>query len=105
MPLMSQLDEEEKRILMHKIQNKSRSRVNDDIIHSMVSKEFETELAQISEEENFNLKNRYRTQMKTIDYADKSRLAVDEAKLRDVLKNQNSFRQKFNSEIGTYEEV
>ena len=40
-----------------------------------------------------------------LDFADKSRMAVDERKLRDVLKNQLAFRQKIEGEIGTYEEI
>lgn len=43
----------------------------------LVSNEAEEKLAKISEEENFNLKNRYRHQKKTMDYADKKRMPVD----------------------------
>ena len=32
-------------------------------------------------------------------------MPVDEQKLRDVLKNQGTFREKIQKEIGTYEEI
>ena len=50
------------------------------------------ELAAVSEEENFNAKNRYRLNQKLLKYADKSRMPVDEATVRDLLRNQHNFR-------------
>jgi hypothetical protein len=47
----------------------------------------ELKLAKLSEEENYNNKNRYRLQKQTLDYADKKRMPVDEQKLKDVLRN------------------
>lgn len=63
----------------------------------------EKKLAEISEEENFNNKNRYRLQRTKMDYAEKKRMPVDEQKLKDLLRNQGVFRDRFNNEIGTYQ--
>lgn len=59
-------------------------------------------LAEISEEENYALKNRYRHQRLTMDYADKKRMPVDERSVRDMLRNQHLFRNKMKKEISTY---
>jgi len=68
----------------------------------MAYQRVEEELAKLSEEENYLNKNRYRLQKTTLDYADKKRMAVDEHKLKDVLRNQGIFRDRFNKEVGTY---
>jgi hypothetical protein len=49
------------------------------------------------------MKNRYRLQRKTLDFAEKKRMPIDESKLRDVLKNRPTFRAKLSSEIGNYD--
>ena len=99
------MDEEEVRILLHKVRNSDRKLggagerlAMDTVEHHRV----EEMLAKISEEENFNAKNRYRLQKTTMDYADKKRMPVDESKLKDVLRNQGIFKDRFNKEIGTY---
>ena len=69
----------------------------------MTHQTLETKLAKLSEEENFNAKNRYRLQRTKLDYADKSRMPVDESKLKDVLRNQATFKVAINKEIGTYD--
>jgi hypothetical protein len=56
MPALRNLTEEEARIFAHKIRNSPQ----DPIIKSLMSKEVEIKLAKLSEDENFNLKNRYR---------------------------------------------
>jgi hypothetical protein len=38
-----------------------------------------------------------------MDYADKRRMPIDESKLKDLLRNQGAFRERFASEIGTYQ--
>lgn len=63
MPFLRGLDEEEMRILAHKVRN---SRTNTDdwndqyLWNTMADKTFEKKLAKISEDENYNDKNRYR---------------------------------------------
>lgn len=69
----------------------------------MTLKTVEERLAKISEEENFNKKNRYRLQRSTMDFAERKRMPIDEAKLKDLLRNQGEFKDRFNKEIGTYE--
>jgi hypothetical protein len=64
----------------------------------------EKRLAELSEVENHNLKNRYRHQRRTMDYADAKRMPVDERKVKDMLRNQHIFRHKANEEIGTYQQ-
>lgn len=71
----------------------------------LTSNEMEEKISKVSEEERFNLKNRYRLQRSRLDFVDKKRLAVDQMKLKDVLKNQPTFRGRFQKEIGTYEET
>jgi SPX domain protein involved in polyphosphate accumulation len=59
-------------------------------------------LAKLSEEENFNLKNRYRHENLTLNYADKKRMAIDDSKVVDLLRNQGAFKQKIVKELPTY---
>ncbi len=68
----------------------------------MTFKTTEEKLAKLSEEENYNSKNRYRLQRKKLDYADKRRMPIDESKLKDVLRNRPTFRTKIEEEIGNY---
>jgi len=60
MPLMNGLNDEEKDALIHKIENSKRSSIQEQILESETSDEFERKLAKISEEENYNMKNWYR---------------------------------------------
>ena len=53
---------------------------------------FAKELAEISESENFKLKNRYMHNKKTMAFADKKRMAVDERSVRDKAKGEPSLR-------------
>jgi hypothetical protein len=71
----------------------------------MTNSEIEKKLAKLSEEENYNAKNRYRLQRSKLDFADKKRMPVDESKLKDVLRNQPAFKAAIDQEIGTYESV
>lgn len=71
----------------------------------MVFRNEERKLAKISEEEHFNQKNRYRLQRKTLDFAEKKRMPVDESKLKDVLKNKTTFKNRIENEIGTYDHM
>jgi hypothetical protein len=63
----------------------------------------EAKLAKISEEENFNLKNRYRLDKTHLEYADKKRMPIDESKLKDVLRNRPAFRTKIEEEVENYD--
>lgn len=38
-------------------------------------------------------------------YAEAKRMPVDERKVKDMLRNQHIFRDKMNSEIGTYQKI
>jgi hypothetical protein len=38
-----------------------------------------------------------------MDYAEKKKMPVDESKVKDLLRNQHIFRDKMNSEVGTYQ--
>lgn len=38
-----------------------------------------------------------------MDFADPRRMPVDERKVKDMLRNQNIFRDKANKEIGTFQ--
>ena len=68
----------------------------------LVDDSLERELAEISEAENFALKNRYKHQRETMDFAEKKRMPIDERSVRDMLRNQHIFRTKANQEIPTY---
>jgi len=59
-------------------------------------------LAKISEDENWNLKNRYIHNKKTMNYADKKKMPVDKSKVVDMLRHQNVFKKKAIDEIETY---
>jgi hypothetical protein len=38
-----------------------------------------------------------------MDYAEKKKMPIDESKVKDLLRNQHIFRDKMNSEVGTYQ--
>lgn len=56
----------------------------------------------MSEKENFDLKNWYRHNNKTLCYADKKRMKIDERQVRDMLRNQHLFRGHMEAHIGNY---
>jgi hypothetical protein len=68
-----------------------------------VTNKDEIELAKVSDRENYAVKNRYRHNAKTMNFADPKRMPIDERKVKDLLRNQHIFRDKFNSEIGTFQ--
>ena len=49
-------------------------------------------LAKLSEKENYALKNRYIHQRTTMDYAEKSRMPVDERKVKDLLRHKHKHK-------------
>jgi len=63
MPLLRGLNKDEQRALLHKIKNSNRQRSDpyaNLVLDGLMNQELEKKLALISEEENFNKKNRYR---------------------------------------------
>lgn len=106
MPTFRDLSVHEKRSLIHLCQNKKRGSktygCEDTIIEKMSGTNEEERLAKISEDANYALKNRYRHQRQTMDFADNKRMPVDETKVRDLLRNQHLYREKMDQEVGTY---
>lgn len=70
MPHLRGLTEEEQRAFIHKLQNDARKNAApgeenmEQLYTSMINRSLEKELAKVSEEENYNLKNRYRLNKK-----------------------------------------
>lgn len=60
-------------------------------------------LAKLSEESNYEIKNRFRFKKNTMNYADKRRMPVDDHKLVDMLRNQAEFRYRVNKEVPVYD--
>lgn len=70
----------------------------------MVNDVWEKKLAKISEEENYAAKNAYVHKNRVLQFQDKSKMPIDEQKVKDILRNQHIVRDRMNSEIGTYQE-
>jgi hypothetical protein len=90
MPFLRGLTASEQEAFIHKLRNSNRvlgDEFTGDLLDEMTFMNIETKLANLSEEENFNSKNRYRLQRTKLDYADKKRMPIDESKLKDVLRN------------------
>lgn len=106
MPLLRGLSREEADALIHLIKNK-RGNVGEEstdlLLTSMVYNPLEEKLAKISEEAHFEQKNRYRLEKQKLQYADKKRMAIDEQKIKDILRNRADIRAEIESEIGNYE--
>ncbi len=66
------------------------------------SKENERYFANLSEKENFLKKNYYRLKHTTLEYADKSRMKIEERKVRDMLRNQHIMRDRLLDQIGNF---
>ena len=109
MPTLRNLDEEESEIFLHLIRNKrsaggdSQRRTND-LIDGSCSDELKKQLARISEEENFALKNRFKHEKDTMKYAEKKRMPIEKNKVKDLLRNQHIFKDRISKEVGTYRE-
>ena len=106
MPLLRGLSREEADALIHLIKNK-RGNVGEEstdmLLTSMVYNPLEEQLAKISEEAHFEQKNRYKLEKEKLQYADKKRMAIDEQKVKDILRNRADIRAEIESEIGNYE--
>ena len=110
MLVLSTLEEDEWRIFMHLRQNKNRTinkakQISNTLIDSDCSTLAKEELARLSEEENYKLKNRYRHNKLTMELADKSKMPVDSRKVRDILKHSNVSQMKLQEEIDNYSET
>jgi hypothetical protein len=106
MPILRTLNAEEQEAFLHKLRNSGRSLTDvDGLLSEMTFHQIEEKLAKLSEEENYNAKNRYRLQKTKLDFAEKKRQPIDESKLKDVLRNQPAFKQAIDKEIGNYESV
>lgn len=108
MPILRGLSDQEIEVLLHKMRNTNRKLgddLTDELFTTQAFQEIEERLAKISEDANYDAKNRYRLQKTTLDYADKKRMPIDESKIRDVLRNRPTFRNKIEEEIGNYENI
>jgi hypothetical protein len=108
MGTLSGLNAADQRALIHLIKNKGASQIADgqelseQLMNEVTSEGFLKELAEISETENFVLKNRYKHQKDTMNFAEKKRMPVDERSVREMLRNQHHFRNRMNTELPTY---
>lgn len=92
---------------MHLIKNKARSMNNqeqyrNDLIDEACSDDLKEKLAKISEEENFAIKNTFKHNKDTMNWADKKKMPIEKSKVKDLLRYQNIFRDKINTEIPNY---
>jgi len=92
LPILRQLDEEESEIFLHLLKNKNKTandaqRRSNNLIDDSCSDELKKQLAKISEEENFALKNRFKHEKDTMKYADKSKMPIEKNKVKDLLRN------------------
>lgn len=107
MPVLRGLTKSEAEILIHKIKNSQNNladTLEDELLTEQVHKNIEKELAQVSEEQNYLAKNRYRLEKTVLEYGEKRRQPVDAKRLTDMLKNRPTFRAKILDEIQTHEE-
>jgi hypothetical protein len=107
MEIVSQLDQDETDIFMHLVNNKARNmnnqaQLSNDLIDEACSDELKKQLAKVSEEENFALKNTFKHNKDTMNWADKKKMPIEKSKVKDLLRNQHIFRDKMNEEIDTY---
>ena len=94
---MSSLNDEERKALLHLIKNRHGACADGKVLtETLMDQAMDDtklmEIAQLSETEHFNMKNRYRHQRETLDYAQKKRMPVDERTVRDMLRNQHIVR-------------
>ena len=104
---INNLNDSEKRAMIHLIKNRhgdcaAGQELSQALMDEAVDNSALEEIAKLSETEHFNVKNRYRHQRQTLDYADKKRMPVDESTVRDMLRNQHIMRWKIEKELPTY---
>lgn len=73
-----------------------------DLLEHLHSGNKEIELARRVENELFDQKNRYRLEELKLNYADSKRMAIDSKKLTQVLNHHDQIREKFDTDVGTY---
>ena len=102
------LTKDEKRAFIHYVKNMKGNELASGqaatvkMLDIVCDDEFLKELAEVHEAENFALKNRYIHQKKTMNFAEKKRMPLDESTVRDMLRNQHIFRSKISKEIPSY---
>lgn len=99
MNILAPLTEDEGKSLVHLIRNKH----NDNYLEEIHGGDLEKELAAIAEKESYLKRNQYHLEKTKLDWADKSRMPIEKAKIKDLFKHSNSFKEKFHSEIGVYD--
>lgn len=107
MPILTTLTEQETEDFLHLVRNKGRNldsmqQDTNELIDQACSDDLKKKLAKKSEEENFALKNRFQHEKKTMKYAKKEKMPIDQSKVKDLLRNQHVFRAKVNEEVETY---
>ena len=111
MPKLACLNNEEKRAFIHLVKNEVTKKVlpgqEADIkaIQSECDNSFIQSLAKLSEESNHAVKNTYLHHKKTMAYADKKRMPIDERKVKDMLRHQHEFRSKIEDQIPNNEDI
>ena len=99
--VMAGLNAKEQRAFIHLLKNKASDRHLDVLLDPQPLRE----LAKVSEEANHAIKNRYIHDKKTMQYANKKRMATDERTVRDMLRNQHIFRNRIVNEIPNYQRM
>jgi hypothetical protein len=88
MPILKDLDENEVRVLLHKLENRTFQDIDNktDMLDRLTQSTTEKQFAKLSEEENFKAKNRYKLQRDLLDFIDKKRMPIDKSKVIDMLR-------------------
>jgi hypothetical protein len=71
----------------------------------MVNNRLETELAKLSEEANYEKKNYYRHNAKTLHFIDKKRQPISKDKVTELLRHQDVMKVHVQKELNTYMQV
>lgn len=109
MPVLRLLDDQEARDLIHMLKNEKRTEMSDNLhrrsklVDEACNDSLKEELARISEEENFMMKNAYHHQTEVMNYARKEKMPIDKSKVRDMLRNQHLYRAQITNDVNTYE--
>jgi len=101
MPLFAGLSTVEKDDLMHTLENQQNKWAH---LEDLVNKKLEKKLAGIQEREAYLAKSRYKLDLETMQFADKTRMPVDKKKLKNVLRQRSKVFDSIMSEIPNYEE-
>lgn len=104
---MAGLTDDEKRAMLHLIRNRhgkvaAGQEITAELMDLVTDSTPLEDLAKLSEKEHFDVKNRYKHQRETLDFAEKKRMPTDERNVRDMLRNQHIFRWKMENELPTY---